>query len=177
MNNIMNSETLTTMKKYYADKNSLKFLRVMTFLIISGIIIALNYLLEYLENRFPDYFSLPKVTVPEIIIWAVVILLLTAYVVFLMIILPLWYRSVSYTVSSDEIIIKSGIFVKNTCYIKMSSVQYTTAISMPFAQYTSFNFLIISAYGGRLVCFFLSSSDMAEISRKIQQALSSRGGL
>lgn len=165
------------MKKYYADKKSLKFLRVMTFLIISGIIIALNYLLEYLENRFPDYFSIPKVTIPEIIIWAIVILLLTAYVIFLMIILPLWYRSVSYEVSSDEVIIKSGIFVKNTCYIKMSSIQYTTAISMPFARYTSFNFLLISAYGGRLICFFLSSSDMAEISRKIQQALSSRGGL
>ncbi len=165
------------MKKYYADKKSLKFLRVMTFLIISGIIIALNYLLEYLENRFPDYFSIPKVTIPEIIIWAIVILLLTAYVIFLMIILPLWYRSVSYEVSSDEVIIKSGIFVKNTCYIKMSSIQYTTAISMPLARYTSFNFLLISAYGGRLICFFLSSSDMAEISRKIQQALSSRGGL
>ncbi len=165
------------MKKYYADKKSLKFLRVMTFLVISAIIIALKYLLDYLEQRFPDYFSLPKVTVPEIIIWAIVILLVTAYVIFLMIILPLWYRSVSYTVSADEIVIKTGIFVKNTCYIKMSSVQYTTAISMPFSEYTSFNFLLISAYGGRLICFFLSSSDMAEISRKIRQALSSRGGL
>ena len=165
------------MKKYYADKKSLKFLRVTTFFIISGIIIGLKYLLDYLEIRFPDYFSLPKITVPEIIIWAVVILLVTAYVVFLMIILPLWYRSVSYSVSSDEIIMKSGIFVKNTCYIKMSAVQYTTAISMPFSQYTSFNFLLISAYGGRLICSFLSSSDVAEITKKIQQALSSRGGL
>ena len=165
------------MKKYYADKKSLKFLRVMTFFIISGIIIALKYLLDYLEERFPDYFSLPQITVPEIIIWAVVILLVTAYVVFLMIILPLWYRSVSYSVSADEIILKSGIFVKNTCYIKMSSVQYTTAISMPFSQYTSFNFLLISAYGGRLICFFLSHSDMAEITKKIQQSLSTRGGL
>ncbi len=165
------------MKKYYADKKSLKFLRVATFLIISGIIIGLKYLLDHLESRFPEYFSIPKITVPEIIIWAVVILLVTAYVIFLLIILPLWYRSVSYTLSSDEIIIKSGIFVKNTCYVKMSSVQYTTSVSMPFAKYTSFNFLVISAYGGRLVCFFLSSSDMAEIGRRIQQALSSRGGL
>ena len=165
------------MKKYYADKRSLKFLRVTTFLLISGIIIGLKYLLDYLEERFPDYFSLPKITVPEIIIWAVVILLLTAYVLFLLIILPLWYRSVSYSVSADEIIIKTGLFIKNTCYVKMSSVQYTTAISMPLSEYTSFNFLMISAYGGRLVCFFLSSSDMAEINKKIQQALNSRGGL
>lgn len=165
------------MKKYYADKKSLKFLRVVTFIIIAAIIIGLKYLLDYLQERFPAYFSIPKITIPEIIIWAIVILLLTAYVIFLLIILPLWYKSVSYGVSSDEIIIRSGIFVKNTCYIKMSSVQYTTAVSMPFSKYTSFNFLIISAYGGRLVCSFLSLSDMAEISRKIQQALSDRGGL
>lgn len=159
------------MKKYYADKKSLKFLRVTTFLLISGIIIALKYLLDYLEERFPDYFSLPRITVPEIIIWAVVAALVIAYVLFLLIILPLWYRTVSYTVSSDEIVIKSGLFVKNTVYVKMSSIQYTTSISMPLSEYTSFNFLLISAYGGRLICFFLSASDLAEINRKIQQAL------
>lgn len=165
------------MKKYYADKKSLKFLRATTFLIIACIIIALKYLLYYLEEHFPAYFSLPKITVPEIIIWAVIILLVTAYVVFLMIILPLWYRSVSYSVSAEEIVIRSGIFVKNTSCIKMSAVQYTTAVSMPLSKYTSFNFLFINAYGGRLVCPFLSSLDMEEIAKKIQQSLVSRGGL
>ena len=165
------------MKKYYADKRSLKFLRVMTFLLIICIIIGLKYLLYYLESHFPQYFDIPRITVPEIIIWAFIILLVTAYVIFLLIILPLWYRSVSYTLSDDEITIRSGIFFKNITFIKMSSVQYTTAISMPFSKYTSFNFLLISAYGGRLVCFFLSSSDIEEISRKIRQYLGSRGGL
>ena len=165
------------MKKYYADRKSLKFLRAATLLLIVCIIIGLKYLLYYLQEHFPAYFSLPKITVPEIIIWAVIILLVTAYVIFLMIILPLWYRSVSYSVSADEIILHSGIFFKNTSYIKMSAVQYTTSISMPLSSYTSFNFLLINAYGGRLVCCFLSVSDMEEISKKIQHALSSRGGL
>ena len=59
----------------------------------------------------------------------------------------------------------------------MSAVQYTTAVCMPLSKYTSFNFLFINAYGGRLVCTFLSSSDMEEIAKKIQQSLVSRGGL
>ncbi|MBP1559760.1 MAG: PH domain-containing protein [Oscillospiraceae bacterium] len=133
--------------------------------------------MEYLEGRFPEYFALPKFTVPEIIIWAFVILLVTAYVVFLLIILPLWYRSVSYTVSPEGIVLRSGVFFKNTRYVKMSAVQYTTTVSMPFSKYTSFNFLLINAYGGRLLFCFLSSSDLEEIDKKIQQALRSRGGL
>ena len=59
----------------------------------------------------------------------------------------------------------------------MSAVQYTTAVSMPLSKYTSFNFLFINAYGGRLVCTFLSSSDMEEIAKIIRQSLVSRGGL
>jgi len=165
------------MKKYYADRKSLKFLRVFTFLLIIYIITALKYLLYFLEARYPDYFAIPKFTVPEIIIWILIGLLVTAYVIFLMIILPLWYRSVSYTLSADEIIIRSGVFFSNTVYVKMSSVQYTTTVSMPLSKYTSFNFLLINAYGGRLVMMFLSHSDMEEIHKKIRTYLSSRGGL
>ena len=165
------------MKKYYADRKSLKFLRVFTFLLIICIIAALKYLLNFLEARYPDYFALAKITVPEIIIWIFIGLLVTAYVVFLMIILPLWYRSVSYTLSSDEIVTHSGVFFTNTIYVKMSSIQYTTTVSMPLSKYTSFNFLLINAYGGRLVMMFLSHSDMEDIHKKIRTYLSSRGGL
>ncbi len=165
------------MKKYYMDRRSLNFLRVFTFLIIICIIIGLKYLLYYLEGRYPEYFEPVKITVPEIIVWIFVILLVTAYVVFLMIILPLWYRSVSYTVSADEIVLRSGVFFKNTTYLKMSSVQYTATVSMPLSTYTSFNFLLINAYGGRLAMMFLSRSDMEEIHKKIQSYLRSRGGL
>ncbi|MDE6762847.1 MAG: PH domain-containing protein [Oscillospiraceae bacterium] len=165
------------MKKYYADRKSLKFLRVFTFLLIICIIIALKYLLYFLEARYPDYFALAKITIPEIIIWIFIGLLVTAYVVFLMIILPLWYRSVSYALSSDEIVMRSGVFFSNTVYVKMSSIQYTTTVSMPLSKYTSFNFLLINAYGGRLVMMFLSHSDMEEIHKKIRTYLSSRGGL
>lgn len=165
------------MKKYYADKKSLNFLRVVTFFIIIGIIIGLKYLLYYLENRFPDYFLPVKVTVPEIIVWIFIALLVAVYVIFLLLILPLWYRSVYYIVSDDEIVIHSGIFFKNTIYVKIAAVQYVTELRMPFSKHTSFNFLLINAYGGRLIMMFLSLSDLEEIHKKIQMFLRSRGGL
>ena len=164
------------MKKYYADKKSLNVLRVITFVIIIGIIIGLKYLLYYFERRYPDYFLPARFTVPEVIVWIVIALLVTAYVVFLLIILPLWYRSVCFTVSADEIVLRSGVIFRNISYIKMSSVQYTTTICMPFSKHTSFNFLLINAYGGRLILMFLSYSDLTEIDKKIQQYLRSRGG-
>lgn len=165
------------MKKYYADKRSLNFLRVVIFLIIICITIAIKYLLYYLEGRYPEYYLPTKFTVPEIIAWILIAVLITAYVVFLFIILPMWYRSVCYIVSADEIIIKSGVIFSSTTYVKISSVQYTTTVKCPLSKYTSFNFLLINAYGGRLIMMFLSSSDLEKINRKIQSYLKDRGGL
>lgn len=165
------------MKKYYADKKSLNFLRVFTFVIIIGIIIALKYLQYYLERRYPDYYLPAKITVPEIIIWTAIVFLITAYVIFLFIILPMWYRSVCYMISPTDIIIKSGVIFKNTTYVKISTVQYTATVKCPLSKHTSFNFLLINAYGGRLAMMFLSNSDLEEIGRKIQTSLRDRGGL
>lgn len=165
------------MKKYYMDKKSVNFLRVVIFVIINCITIAIKYLLYYFERQYPEYYLPTKFTVPEIIDWILIAVLITAYVVFLFIILPMWYRSVCYVVSADEIIIRSGIIFSNTTYVKISSVQYTATVKCPLSKHTSFNFLLINAYGGRLILTFLSSSDMEKINKKIQSYLRDRGGL
>ena len=165
------------MKKNYADKKSLNFLRVVTFVIIICIIVALKYLMYYMEQRYPEYYLPTKFTVPEIIVWIIIAALITAYVVFLFIILPMWYSSVCYMVSSDEIVIRSGVIFKNTTYVKTDSVQYTAMVKCPLSKHTSFNFLLINAYGGKLAMMFLSSSELEEINKKIQSCLKEEGGL
>ena len=163
------------MKKYKSDNSSIKFLRVFIIVIIICIIIAIKYLLYYIE-RSDKYFTIES-NAPEIIGWIFIAALITAYVVFLFIILPMWYRSVYYVITPDEIIIKSGAIFKNTTYIKISTVQYISTVKCPLSEYTSFNFLLINAYGGRLAMMFLSVSDLEEISKKIQSYLRDRGGL
>ncbi len=165
------------MKKYYADKKSLNFLRVTVFIILIGLILGLKYLLYYIENKFPQLVLKPEISVPAIVIWSLMAALAIAYVVIIIIILPMWYNSLCYMVSNEEIIINAGIFMKNKQYMKISSVQYTTVLSMPLSKFTSFNFLVISAHGGRLMCMFLSQKDADEMAAKIQSALKSRGGL
>lgn len=165
------------MKKYYADKTSLKFLQVIIMLMIICIIIGLKYLLYYFERRYSDYYLSTRFTVSEVIIWILIAALITGYVVFLFIILPMWYRSVSYAIGPDEIIISSGVIFRNTTYVKIASVQYTATVKCPLSAYTSFNFLLINAYGGRLALMFLSLSSLEEIDKKIQLYLRDRGGL
>lgn len=165
------------MKKYYADKKSLKFLRVVTLVIMICIIILIKYSLYYIKRRFSEIYNQSNTVDYEIMVWVLVAALITAYVVFLFIILPMWYRSVSYVITQDEIIISSGVIFRNKTYVKISSVQYTATVRCPLSNQTSFNFLLINAYGGRLVMMFLSSSDMEKINNKIQSYLKDRGGL
>ena len=163
------------MNKYYVDKKSLNFLRVVAFVIIICIIIAIKYLMYYIERRYPEYYLTTKPTVPEIIVWVIIAALITAYVVFLFIILPMWYNSVCYMVSSEEIVIRSGVIFNNTTYVKTDSVQYTATVKCPLSKHTSFNFLLINAYGGKLIMMFLSSFELEEINKKIQSGMKGGG--
>lgn len=162
------------MKKYYADRKSLNLLRVVVFVLLVAIIFGLKYLLFWLEQKYPDYFIPVETTIPEIIIWSVIILLAAAYVLYILIYLPLWYNSINYYVSDSDLVSVSGIFMKSRKYMRLSSVLYVTAISAPFAKYTSFNFLVMSAHGGRMMFMFLSKSDMDEISAFILKDIRNR---
>lgn len=162
------------MKKYYADRKSLNLLRVVVFVLLVAIIFGLKYLLYWLEQRYPDYFIPVKTTIPEIIIWSVIILLAAAYVLYILIYLPLWYNSINYYVSDSELISVSGLFMKSRKYMRLSSVLYVTSLSAPLARYTSFNFLVMSAHGGRMMFMFLSQADIEEISRFILNDIKNR---
>ncbi len=162
------------MKKYYADTKSLNILRVITFILLIVITIGLKYLLYRLQLMYPDYFNVEKNTVTEIIIWVLIGLVIAVYVLFILIFLPLWYNSVKYYVSDTDLISVSGVFFKNTQYMKLSAIQYVTTISAPLSKYTSFNFLVMSAHGGRMMFMFLSQLDLNEISDFILRDIKKR---
>jgi membrane protein YdbS with pleckstrin-like domain len=165
------------MKKYYTDKKSLIFLRVVTLIIIICIICGLKFLMYYFQQKYPNYFITIDITIPEIVVWSLIAVFVTAYVLFILIILPLWYTTVSYALTDEEIIAKYGLFAKVRQYMKLSAVQYITRLSFPFSKYTSFNFIFVNALGGRLVLMFLSDKDANEITSQIDKYLKSRAGL
>lgn len=159
------------MKKYYADKRSLNILRVILFVILIVINIALKYLLYILEMRYPEYFAQAKSTVPEIIIWGIMIAIVVIYVLYILIYLPILYNSINYFIGKNDISSVSGVFFKTKRYMKMTSIQYVTKITTPLSKYTGLNFLVISAHGGRMVFTFLSKSDVEEISSYIMNCI------
>ncbi|MGN0587031.1 MAG: hypothetical protein ACI4JF_07075 [Oscillospiraceae bacterium] len=66
------------------------------------------------------------------------------------------------------------MFLKSKRYMKMSSIQYVTKIATPLSKYTSLNFIIISAHGGRMLFTFLSKSDADEITSYIMAHILNR---
>ena len=162
---------IITMKKYYADKRSLNILRVITFILLIVITIALKYLLYILQMRYPEYFAQAKSTVPEIIIWGVMIAIIAIYVLYILLYLPILYNSINYYVGKNDIASISGVFFRAKRYMKMSSIQYVTKITTPLSKYTGLNFIVISAHGGRMAFTFLSKSDVDEITTYIMNCI------
>lgn len=163
------------MKKYYADRNSLNILRVLSFILLIVIGIVLKYVLYILRERYPEYFAIEKNTVAEIIIWSVMALFAVIYVAYILIFLPLWYNNARYFVTDKDIIARTGVLVKNVQYMKLSAIQYTTKISAPFARHSGFNFIVFNGYGGRMMFTFLSQSDADEITKIVRINIEKRG--
>lgn len=162
------------MKKYYADRNSLNILRVLSLILLIVIGIVLKYVLYILQKRYPDYFAIEGNTVAEVIIWSIMILFTAVYILYILILLPLWYNNARYYVTDKDIIARTGVLVKNVQYMKLSAVQYTTKISAPLGRHTGFNFIMFNGYGGRMMFIFLSQKDADEITKTVRRSIVKR---
>lgn len=162
------------MKKYYADRNSLNILRVVSLILLIVLGIALRYLLYFLEQRYPDYFAVTQNTVTEIIIWSIILAAAAIYVLYILIFLPLWYNNARYYVTDKDIIARTGVFIKKYQYMKLEAVQYTTRLSAALSRHTGFNFIMFNGYGGRMMFIFLSSRDADEITKNVRRYIKVR---
>ncbi len=156
-------------KIFHSDKKGYSFLLAITTVLTAVVIGLLKYVLDKLQIMYPQLFVQEK-ALPEIIIYGAIILFVAAYIVFAVIFLRIWHRSLSYEISSREVISKAGFFTKTTRIMKISSIQYVTKISLPLSKLNSFNFVVVSALGGRLMMMFLSDSDSDEIIAMLKEA-------
>ncbi|MDE5619224.1 MAG: PH domain-containing protein [Ruminococcus sp.] len=134
------------MKNYLPDKNCLVTLRIIITFISLILLIAVRY------------FITAKILVILIstIIGAAAFFIMFAY-------LPLFIKSVRYTVTENEIIKSSGVIMRFHQSVHYSSIQYTNIITTPFSQYTGLNFIICFVYGGQIRLLFLNHKDAREI--------------
>ena len=153
---------MPVIKKYCSDRNGYSFLLVLITLAVAAVVILLRYILNKIEIMYPALFEQER-ALPEVIIHTLMIFFVAVYVVFALIILRFWHRSLKYTLTDTAIISDAGFIVRSHQIMKYSAVQYVSRVSMPLSRISSFNFVIVSALGGRLLMMFLSDSDAEEI--------------
>lgn len=141
------------------------FLSAAAFLLTLAAMAALNILRLYAEEKFPQYIpeNITAAPLPQEVIAVIMIIVAVLYVVFIIILLPMWYKSFKYVVNDREIVSCSGIFSRTFRIMKLSAVQHVSRISLPFSDITCFNFVSVNALGGRLVFMFLSTKDCTEL--------------
>lgn len=152
------SEGFGCLDKYYTDKNVLKILYVINIIAIICIIILVIYKLYYKITYSVVSNSISGMS-------ALALVIVYAFLAFVM--LPIWYCSLNYSVSSEEIIIQSGVLIKKVVCLRTSDVQYLTTVKCRFLPKINLNFLLMNVYGKMLAMKFLSSDDLEEIVRII----------
>ncbi|MDE6500520.1 MAG: PH domain-containing protein [Ruminococcus sp.] len=140
------------MKNYLPDRSCLMTLRILIVCVSLILVMAVNY---FITVRL-------LVILIGVIIGAGAFFLMFAY-------LPLFLKSIHYTVTDTEIIKSSGVVIKLHQSVQYSSIQYVNVITTPFSQYTGLNFIICFVYGGQLRLLFLNHTDAREILNKVEQ--------
>lgn len=149
-------------KQYRSDPRGRKFLSAAAFFLTLVILAALNILRGYVKEKFPQYIPDTSI-IPERLVTAVMIALAAVYVVFIVILLPMWYKTIRYTVKDGEIIARSGLFSRTYRIMKLSAVQHASKLSLPLSDITCFNFISLNAMGGSMIMMFLSEKDCIQI--------------
>ena len=153
------------MRVYHSDHRGRHFISLAAFLLTIVILLILNVLRLYVREKYPQY--LPDMTIvkslPEKVISALMIVLAAVYLVFIVIILPIWYKTFKYVINNGKITSYSGLFSRSYRIMRISSIQHASVLSMPMSKYTSFNFISLNALGGNMLMLFLSDKDCMEI--------------
>ncbi len=139
---------MDTPKKYRPDPHAKYTLQLLSLPLILILIAAIRYVLIF---------------IPTNIVNSICLLFLLISLLCIFILLPLWFRNTSYTITEQDIISVTGIFIHREKRMRLRALQCSTIIQMPFCQYTGMIFLPLHAYGGTMLLLFLKKQDAAEL--------------
>ncbi len=144
------------MIQYYADRHAQHILQVVTPVAILILVFMIWFFLSIL---------------PRWLLWVLTVLLGVAAVFFALIFLPLWFGSVSYTVTATHITKRSGIVFVQEQVMRTQALQYSTVLRTSWSEKTGMNFISLHAYGGTIYLSFLRRSDAEEIQAFLQHTV------
>ncbi len=146
------------MIKYKSDNNIYKILFVISIIGLFCIIAFIIYL---------KYLLCSKCGIDESLAAILAAVIITAYVGWAFVILPMWYRSLFCLVSDEGIELHSGVLFEKISYVRFSKIQYTEREIWTIFPKNNVNNLLIQVGGKRLKMKFLSLSDLSELENRI----------
>lgn len=105
------------------------------------------------------------------IFWYVMLFIIILTFLVLLIVVPLFFSQTRYSVSRNELICKTGVFIFKRQFMKINSVRSFTAIVTPLSRATGLNFLIINSLGSQMIFLFLNKSDLNEITSYLDKTI------
>lgn len=135
------------MTTYHADHTAIRLLQFI--LIITAVIFSLA----------AKHFLSPYPTLMHIICTVV----LGTALVFGFLCLPLYLHSIRCIVTSAQITLKSGIFIKQEQSVRLQNIQFVRIVHGPANGAYGLNFIILHLYGGKLILPFLSRKDRIKL--------------
>ena len=146
------------MKKYKPSKRAAVFIYLLLTVVLALITGAI-FALTPLFGKYDIYV-------------AAVYWLLHAF--FSCIMIPIYFRQSSITVSDSEIVHTSGMLTMKSEYMPINSVKSVTTIITPFGGLTGLNFIIINALGSRIILSFMCKKDCLEATKYVNNIISRR---
>ena len=130
------------------------------------LMISVAFALTYLANYFLNFLGVAT----EIIIGVVWF----AVAVFLLVIMPLYFKHTRITVTDKEISKYTFMFTYKYQYMSMDSVTSVTACITPLGNLTGLNCIIVNALGARLLLLCLNKDDCMKITNFFNDIISTR---
>lgn len=128
-------------------------------LAISAGITLITYIFDYILQNIGFYITVS--------VWCIA-------AVFLLLLIPLYYKKTRFMVSGDDIVKYTFLFNFKYQYMTMDSVKSISTIITPLSRITGLNFIIINALGAKIILPFLHKNDCREISLFFNQIISGR---
>ncbi len=144
------------MKQYVADRHA-QYL-IQAALPITTLLLLL--LIWYFLSFFPRW-----------LLWLLTLLLGGTTAITSIVLVPLWFGSISYTISATHITKRSGIFFVREQVMRTQALQYSTVLRSPASHKTGLNFIPLHAYGGTILLAFLNRKDAEEIQTFLQRTV------
>lgn len=141
------------MKRYVPAKKALISIRII-ILILAAAVTALSYIFLNSHN---------------IIMWIIIGVCWGAAILYGVFFLPIYFKNTVYNISDSDIRKSTGMIFFSKQYMKLRSIQYISTIITPFSRLTGLNFIIINAWGGRMLFCFLKRDETMELSSQLDE--------